>query len=232
MPIVTAMDSHPPLARLAALLAVAAAACDSGGVDSALAPAGPAVVISPSSVTLDAVGDRRRLTASVLGADATPVPDASVTWRSDDTTIANVTEDGLVIARANGMTVVTAAWDTLVGRAEVSVAQVGVSLFKVSGDEQAGVLGQTLERPLVARVTDRFGHPVRDATVFFRIESGGGTLSEPTPHTNAEGNASTRWTLGPTDRDQTVAASLTPGALTPAIYNATARQAATASQRG
>ncbi|HEX9727402.1 MAG TPA: hypothetical protein VGA37_02715 [Gemmatimonadales bacterium] len=183
---------------------------------------GPAIVLRPSSVGLDAIGDRAQVVATVVDDSGKAVPDAPISWQSGDPTVATVT-GGLVIAVRNGTTFVRARSDTLEAALRVEVRQVGSVLFKVSGDVQDGVVGEPLTGALVARVDDKFGHPVGDVTVYFRVVSGGGTLSLESPKTGATGRASTRWTLGPVEGSQFVAASLTPGAVTPALYNAFAR---------
>lgn len=198
-----------------------AVGCGSGGPLESQPPTGPAVSVSPMGVQLDALGAREQLTATVFGAMGFVKPNARVTWSTRDTAIATV-EDGVVVARKNGTTLVEARYDTLVGTVEVRVRQVGVTLFKVSGDVQSGTVGSPLGRPLVAEIDDRLGSPVQGVTVFFRVVSGGGSLSDPAPATDASGIAQTTWTLGPVAGDQIVAASLTPGAPTPALYNATA----------
>ncbi len=214
---------HLVLVLLLLLPTLGALACGSGGPLESQPPAGPTVSIVPMGVQLDAVGAREQLTATVFDATGVVRPKAEVTWSTRDPTIASV-EDGIVVALRNGTAVVEAQYDTLVGTVEVRVQQVGVTLFKVSGDEQSGTVGFPLGRPLVAQVDDRLGSPVQGVAVFFRVVTGAGSLSDPAPHTNASGIAQTTWTLGPTAGDQVVAASLIAGAVTPALYNARAAE--------
>lgn len=201
--------------------ALGAIACGSGGPLESQLRTGPAVSIVPLGVQFDAVGARQQLTATVFDAMGVVKPSVRVTWSTRDPAITTV-EDGIVVARKNGTTVVEARYDTLVGTVEVRVQQVGVTLFKVSGDVQSGTVGVPLGRPLVAQVDDRLGSPVQGVVVFFEVVSGGGSLSDPVPRTDASGIAQTMWTLGPITGDQIVGASLVPGAVTPALYNATA----------
>lgn len=51
-------------------------------------------------------------------------------------------------------------------------------LVVLSGDGQTGFINTPLPQPLVALVTDRYGNPVEDITVTFRVISGGGGLSD------------------------------------------------------
>lgn len=70
----------------------------------------------------------------------------------------------------------------------------------VSGDAQAGIVGQALAQPLVVRVTDRRGRPVSHHPVGFTV-SGGGSVEPASVQTDADGTASTTWTLGTSTAD-------------------------------
>ncbi|MCD6505518.1 tandem-95 repeat protein [Candidatus Poribacteria bacterium] len=48
----------------------------------------------------------------------------------------------------------------------------------LSGDEQTGFINTPLPQPLVVLVTDRYGNPVKDVPVTFKVISGGGSLSD------------------------------------------------------
>ena len=74
--------------------------------------------------------------------------------------------------------------------------QIHSALQKVSGDEQEGVVGEQLARPLVVRVADADGDPVMGARVNFVVTSGGGTVPAGAALTNAAGLAQKPWTLG------------------------------------
>lgn len=65
-----------------------------------------------------------------------------------------------------------------------------------SGDGQDGAPGMPLGAPLVVRVTDAGGRPVRSATVRFEATTGEGFTLPQTVTTDAAGLASTRWYLG------------------------------------
>jgi subtilisin family serine protease len=67
----------------------------------------------------------------------------------------------------------------------------------VSGNSQAGTVGQPLAQPLVVRVTTATGPPATGATVSFATTSASGSLSATSAHTDAQGQASVTWTLGP-----------------------------------
>ncbi|HEX6042400.1 MAG TPA: Ig-like domain-containing protein, partial [Longimicrobium sp.] len=70
------------------------------------------------------------------------------------------------------------------------------AVLVVSGDLQTGTAGQELPQPLVAKVVDEGGRPVRDQLVNFRVVSGGGSVFAGSAITNRDGIAQERWTLG------------------------------------
>lgn len=96
-----------------------------------------------------------------------------------------------------------------------------------SGHAQSGAVGMPLLQPIVAIVTDSANVPVPGVTVSFVVTLGGGSIGSPSAVTDAAGNASTAWTLGPTAIAQNVIASVaglptvkfTASARVPAILN-------------
>ena len=71
----------------------------------------------------------------------------------------------------------------------------------LAGDQQQDTVGQQLPQPLVVRVTDDKGRPVRDQLVSFRVVSGGGTVFAGAGLTNDDGEVRERWTLGTSAAD-------------------------------
>jgi hypothetical protein len=99
---------------------------------------------------------------------------------------------------------------------------VATSLAKVAGDNQQAVAGTPLSDSLAARVADKYGNAVPDVTVDWTIASGGGSLNPTSSHTNAEGLARTKWTLGTQAGSQSVAASSQGLTGSPVVFKATA----------
>ncbi|HEX5872110.1 MAG TPA: hypothetical protein VFY65_16890, partial [Longimicrobium sp.] len=85
-------------------------------------------------------------------------------------------------------------------------------LAVVSGDQQQGTVGQELRQPLVVRVMDGDGRPVRDQRVTFRVTGGGGSVPGVAALTNRDGIAQERWTLGTvaTDSQRVEASAVDP----------------------
>jgi hypothetical protein len=75
-------------------------------------------------------------------------------------------------------------------------AGVPSALIVVAGDQQVGTVGEELNAPLVVRVEDEDGKPVKQQVVNFRVLSGGGSVFAGVALTNAKGEARERWTLG------------------------------------
>ena len=76
------------------------------------------------------------------------------------------------------------------------VAAAPASLAAASGNAQTGTAGQPLPQPLVVVARDRFGNPKDHVDVSWIVVSGGGTLSNLTGTTGADGQTRATWTLG------------------------------------
>jgi hypothetical protein len=77
-------------------------------------------------------------------------------------------------------------------------------LERVSGDGQSDRPGSALENPLVVRLVDNAGNGVRNRAVSWVVATGGGTTEPGTSTTDDDGRASTRWTLGPGEGQNTL----------------------------
>lgn len=99
----------------------------------------------------------------------------------------------------------------------------------LSGNGQPGTVGTQLSNPVVVRVTDDDGDPVKNATVTFQVTSGGGTVNPASAVTGSDGLAQAVWTLGPTVGQQTLTATVT--GLPPVAFTATAAAGAPAKLR-
>jgi hypothetical protein len=67
----------------------------------------------------------------------------------------------------------------------------------VAGNGQAGTFGQPLAQAIVVHVAAQNGLSMPGAPVNWTVLSGGGSVSVVTSFTDANGNASTTWTMGP-----------------------------------
>jgi len=95
------------------------------------------------------------------------------------------------------------------------------AIAKTSGDAQAGTVGQPLSQPLQVAVTEG-GSPSVGETVTWSVTAGGGSLDPTSGPTDADGVATTTWTLGTTAGNQTARAALTGAAGSPVSFTASA----------
>ena len=70
------------------------------------------------------------------------------------------------------------------------------ALSIISGDNQNDLPGETLADPFVVEVRDQNGDPLEGETVTFTVSAGGGSLSDTSVDTDANGLAQTALTLG------------------------------------
>jgi plastocyanin len=94
------------------------------------------------------------------------------------------------------------------------------AITKVAADGQAGIVGQTLPDPLTVAVTDN-GAPSAGATVTWATTSGG-SLDPASTVTDADGHASSTWTLGTASGSQSATATLSGASGSPATFTASA----------
>ena len=83
------------------------------------------------------------------------------------------------------------------------------ALLKISGDNQKGVTGTTLEAPFVVEVQDANGSGSAGVPVTFVVTTGSGTLSTTRTTTDANGRAESTLMLGPNPETNTISVSAT-----------------------
>ncbi len=176
------------------LLPVVLSGCD---LVTGSTPEPSSIVISPTSVTFDAIGATRSLVAEVRDQDSGVLGEAAVTWTSSGPGIVTVSPEGLVTAVGNGAATITAAAGAASASVNVVVTQLGTALEQVSGDDQLGAAGESLSGPLVVQAYDRLGKPAISVPVEFEATEGGGSLAPGQVLTDSDGRASSTWTLGP-----------------------------------
>jgi len=76
---------------------------------------------------------------------------------------------------------------------------------------QSGAAGTVLAQPVAVTVLDQNGAPISNATVNWAVESGGGSVASATSVTDANGNATVAWTVGPTVGTDSLKASIAGG---------------------
>ena len=126
------------------------------------------------------------------------------------------TRSGQVFITASASGVTSNAFDETVtaGRAAAIAVQ--------SGNNQVGPVSTLLPHPLVSKVTDQFGNPVRGVLVHYSDGARGGSFSANPVTTDSQGNASVGYTTPPTVGTVTIHATVS-GVTTPATFTETAR---------
>ena len=94
------------------------------------------------------------------------------------------------------------------------------SMVKISGDNQQGPAGATLEEPLIVEVRDATNRGLEGVDVTFAVIAGDGSLSDKTVTTGPNGQAESWFTLGRQPSTHTVQASVE-GLSQTAVFNAT-----------
>jgi len=90
----------------------------------------------------------------------------------------------------------------------VTVGPVASQVTAVFGDGQSGGVGQLLASNLVVQSSDGGGAVVGNVDVSFTVTGGNGSLSVTTVQTDAQGLASSSWTLGTQEGAQQVTVSI------------------------
>ncbi len=86
----------------------------------------------------------------------------------------------------------------------VATAGSATGVIKVSGDGQSALVGTELANPLVVQVLDDQSNPIPNRAVTW--VTGDGSVNPENTTTDAQGHATTRWTLGPAPGEKTATA--------------------------
>jgi hypothetical protein len=175
------------------------------------APAGglPVLLISEDSTKFEFIN----------GAVTNPPVGTMVDTISAGSSSLNVTITGL---SAGVVPIIAAASNYALGIEVVIVTPSNGSLALVSGGGQTGAVNTPLPQPIVVRVTNPAGGPLSGYLVSFTVASGGGSVSPVAALTDASGQASTSWTLGPAHGTQTLSVIVTGATGSPLTVTATA----------
>lgn len=104
-----------------------------------------------------------------------------------------------------------------------SMAGVPARITILRGNDQRGVVGQTLGARVTFRVTDAGGNPTPGVTL--NVDQSDGTVTNPTVKTGSDGTASLRWAFGATAGPQRTVVSVQEAPSVKATVNSTARPA-------
>ena len=145
---------------MGAILALAfGAGCGDSGPAEPAGPVPASISITPSTVTLAALGQTVQLTATVLDAGGQIIAGVEVIWASSDASTATVSADGLVTAVWNGSATISAASrNGVVSSATVTVAQQAADIRLSPAVDTLRALDDTLR--MSTEAFDANGHPV------------------------------------------------------------------------
>ena len=188
-------------------------------------PRAVSITVTQTSVTLSFVGATTALNASIRDQNG-QLFSSTISWSSDDPAVVTVDAAGLLTAVQNGTATVTAASGSLSATVAVTVQQVATQLAIVSGDGQSAAVGQALPEAPVVRAEDAGGATVAGVGLAFEVSSGGGSVGSETIVTDADGLASTSWTLGTTAGLQQIRVSIAGAPFAPIELSATGIAAA------
>lgn len=106
---------------------------------------------------------------------------------------------------------------------EYSVAGSAASVTVSGGNNQSGIAGSTLPKPLIVLVADQYGNPVAGIAVTFSDNGAGGSFSNPNPgKSDTRGNVAQIYTLPPSAGTITIDAAAV-GVAQPAVFTETAQ---------
>jgi Big-like domain-containing protein len=164
-------------------------------------PAGDTTFIIPE-------GGRIQARARALDSRGYAIAGLSATWQVDDTTVAVLDTAGVVTARNEGRTVISARIDGVTGRSGISVVTPAAAITLVAGTNQRAVAGMPLPQAIVVRATNRKGAAVAGKIVVFRLSEGQGKVDPASIRTDADGRARAMWTLARYPGRQTLFATV------------------------
>lgn len=145
---------------------------------------------------------RDSLVVRAARADGTPVAGLTINWVPTGGSVSPTSSvtDAQGLARTTYTTGGTGTYQVLArapayGNTQVAFTENSVTpvLIKVSGDNQTAPPG-TLPQPLVVRLLDADGNPLAGVAITFN-RNGAGSVNPATMNTDAQGYASTQWTL-------------------------------------
>jgi hypothetical protein len=182
------------------------------------------VVLSQTNVTVTGTAGTV-FTAQAFDAQDAPVPLAPIVFSSSDTTLVRFANSrngaAMTFARRDNALVFASLLTGPADTASVTVTLPASAIAAVSGSGQTGPAGGLLSAPVTVRVTASDAVGVEGVTVNFAAANGG-SVGAASVITDAQGDASTTWTLGPGVGAQTMTATAAGLTGSPVTFTATA----------
>ena len=134
----------------ATVTATSGSASDTASVT--VAQVAASIVLSDTTLTFSALGDTTQLTVTVKDANDSTMVGATVTWATSDTTVATVSDAGLVTAISPGTANITATHQSLSATAAWRVNSRNPTIVSLRANRYATEVGRPLT--LIWQVTD------------------------------------------------------------------------------
>ena len=126
------------------------------------------IILTTPDTLFTALGQTKRINASVRDQVGRPLSGIDLTWSSSDTTVAYVDSTGLVTAVGNGIAEIVANSTAANGRIQITVMQ-RASAIRVSETLLTMVVGISVQ--LTGTVIDANGHPIPMHSILWLIPS-------------------------------------------------------------
>lgn len=166
------------------------------------------ITLNPATINFTAVGQTQQVAPTITDDQGDPVDPATAGWTTSNPAVASVSPTGLVTSTGPGTAQITATVGQIEAVVQVTVVQSPANFEAVSGNAQAGPVGQPLPQPLVVEATDQLGNPIAGLAVAFAVTGGGGSVQPTTATTGVNGRASAVLTLGPVPGPHEVTATI------------------------
>ena len=121
------------------------------------------IIINPVDPTLTALGEPLQLKAAVNDRENQSIPDASVSWSSNNPSVASVNANGLVTARGNGTAIITAKSGGASQPVNITVAQASAEININLAAATLTAIGESLQ--LSAAVRDAENQSIPNAPI-------------------------------------------------------------------
>ncbi len=171
-----------------------------------VAPRMARLEIVDSTVTVGE-GYTHRVTSRALDARGHAAASVPVTWLSSDTSVIVVSDSGVVKGIGAGAADVTVMHAGVLATVHATVSPVPGRLLPLDGNAQSGDAGTRLTTPMRVMLESRRGRPMAGVSVHF-VPERGGTADPAYATTNADGIATSAWTLGALPGRQRLLASV------------------------
>jgi uncharacterized protein (TIGR03437 family) len=189
----------------------------------------PVRVTMTGSATSGRPGQQITVTAKVVDANGTGLPNIPLTWQVAQGSATLSSSSTSTDASGNGTTIVTlgstggpvsvrvtagSGSTALAGSFSLTVNVPVSNVTAVSGSGQTAQTGAAFAQPVVVKVSDTAGAAVNGAAVTFTVTAGSATVSPATANTDASGQARTNVTAGATAGPVTITATSGSGSAT------------------